>query len=360
MPSDSNNNGPPQPNPVLTAYEGYIRDTPLVTRYVLNSLVISYFLSFFVNPAYALANIPLFTIFKFELYRVITSPLICTDILSLFFAFMGFMNHGIRLEQSMGSSLFAVLFFSLTLVSNALFLIISVILWGLTNSQGYLVGASMGIWSVLLAIIAVECSQAPPDTQRRLFFLTVPTLYYPLVLLALFSMFAGVKLAYCLGVAVGYAYGYGKLDRIKVSTDRVKRWESHESGGCLRGFVGRPGWVSVSMASGAGAWSEAGVAGNSGGSSESSGFQMFGPRGGRGASDDSSSGGPGPHPPPADPAASKSSFPSTGGRSLGGGQRGLLSRGSKSPKTPEERAALLERAAERRRQQQREDGDSAV
>eukprot|EP00804_Cyclotella_cryptica_P001943 CCRYP_007373-RB/>CCRYP_007373-RB protein AED:0.38 eAED:0.38 QI:244/0.5/0.6/1/0.5/0.6/5/0/336 len=336
MPSDSNNSGPPQPNPILTAYEGYIRDTPLVTRYVLNSLLISFFLSFFVNPAYALANIPLFTIFKFELYRVLTSPLICTDILSLFFAFMGFMNHGIRLEQSMGSSLFAVLFFSLTLVSNLLFLIISIILWGLTNSQGYLVGVSMGIWSVLLAIIAVECSQAPPDTHRRLFFLTVPTLYYPLVLLALFSMFAGVKLAYCLGVAVGYAYGYGKLDRIKVSTDR----ESHESGGCLRGFIGRPGWVSVSMASGTGAWSEGG--------------------GGRGSAADSSSGGPGPHNPPADPAASKSSFPSSGGRSLGGSQNGLLSRGSKSPKTPEERAALLERAAERRRQQQRDDADSAV
>jgi hypothetical protein len=62
----------------------------------------------------------------------------------------------------------------------------------------------MGIWSVLLAIIAVECAQAPPDQKRKLFFLTVPAVYYPMVLLALFSMFAGVKLAYCLGVAVGY------------------------------------------------------------------------------------------------------------------------------------------------------------
>lgn len=204
MPSE--NSSPPQPNPVLTAYESYIRDTPLVTRYVLNCLLLSFFMSFLVNPAYALANIPLFTIFKFELYRVITSPLICTDILSLFFAFMGFMNHGIRLEQSMGSSLFGCLFFSLTLVSNGLFLAISVLLWGLTNSESYLVAASLGIWSVLLAIIAVECAQAPPDSKRRLFFLTVPALYYPLVLLALFSMFAGVKLAYCLGVAVGYVF----------------------------------------------------------------------------------------------------------------------------------------------------------
>eukprot|EP01082_Thalassiosira_pseudonana_P009379 g8299.t1.1.5e17418a g8299 g8299.t1 contig29:183337-184314(-) len=221
MPNENNSNGPPQPNPVLTAYEGYVRDTPLLTRYILNSLLLSYLLSFFANPAYALANIPLFTIFKFELYRIFTSPLVCADILSLIFAFMGFMNHGIKLEQSVGSCMFGVLFFTLTVASNVLFLLVSVLLWGLTNSESYLVGASMGIWSVLLAIIAVECSQAPPDTKRKLFFLTVPTLYYPLVLLALFSMFAGVKLAYCLGVAVGYAYGYGKLDRLKVKVERV-------------------------------------------------------------------------------------------------------------------------------------------
>ena len=102
-----------------------------------------------------------------------------------------------------------------------------------------------------------------------------------------------------------------------------------------------------------------------------SGFQMFGPRGGRGANDgESSSGGPGPYRAPSDPTSntSKSSFPSSGGRALGGGSTGdggLLSRGKKSnpPKTPEEKAALLERAAERRRQQQQqseEEGVSAV
>ena len=146
---------------------------------------------------------------------------------------MGFMNHGIKLEQSVGSCMFGVLFFTLTVASNVLFLLVSVLLWGLTNSESYLVGASMGIWSVLLAIIAVECSQAPQDTKRKLFFLTVPTLYYPLVLLALFSMFAGVKLAYCLGVAVGYAYGYGKLDRLKVKVERVSlQWSDLEICDC--------------------------------------------------------------------------------------------------------------------------------
>ena len=99
-PRDNNNAGPPQPNPVLTAYESYCRDTPLVTRYVLNVTVLSFLAGFLFSPAYLLANIPIFTIFKFQLYRIITSPLICTDILSLFFTFMGFMNHGVKLEVS--------------------------------------------------------------------------------------------------------------------------------------------------------------------------------------------------------------------------------------------------------------------
>ena len=279
------------------------------------------------------------------------------------------MNHGVRLEQSMGSTLFAVLFFTLTIVTNILFLIISILLWGLTNSDSYLSMASLGIWTVLLGIIAVECSEAPPDTKRKLFFLEVPAVYYPLVLLALFSMFAGVKLAYCLGVAVGYAYGYGKMDRWKVKVEtvsakdacmlcciyiifiaslnllffycfQVRKWENREQGGCLSGFVQRIGYVTLGMASGPNAWLI-----GSGGPSDSA----------------SSGGGPAPVRAPADPADSTPSFPSSGGRSLGGGSRGgLLSRGTKTPKTHEERAALLERAAERRRQQKQEEGDPGV
>lgn len=214
---------PPDSNPVLSAYESYVQNTPLVTRYVLNSVVISYFMSFFVDPTFALANIPYFTIFRIQLYRILTSPFVCSSILNLFFAFMGFMNNGVKLEQSMGSALFGVLFFKLTIVTNLVFLIVSFLLWGLTNNEGYLAGVSVGVWTVLLSIIAVECAQAPPNSKRKLFFFEVPVLYYPLVLLALFSLFAGFRLSYCLGVAVGYLQGFGKLDRWKVKVEKVSR-----------------------------------------------------------------------------------------------------------------------------------------
>ena len=68
----SSGNEPPPPNPVLTAYEAFLRDTPLVTRYTMTTLCISWVVSFFFDPTFAIANIPRFTIFKFEIYRLNT------------------------------------------------------------------------------------------------------------------------------------------------------------------------------------------------------------------------------------------------------------------------------------------------
>lgn len=332
--SNNNNSGPPPANPILTGYESYCQSTPLVTRYVLNAVVISFLFSFIFSPALLFANIPIFTIFKLQLYRIITSPLLCENVLNLFFAFMGFMNHGVKLEQSLGSSMFAVLFFTLTIATNVLFLIIEILLWGLTNNEAHLLSASMGIWVVLLGIIAAECAQAPPDTIKKLFFLEIKAVYYPMVLLGLFSLLGGPRLSYCLGVAVGYGYGYGKLDRYKVRVERVRKWENRDQNGCLSGFVSRPGFITIGSATGPMAWQEG--------------------SGGGGGSDAGASSAAGAVRAPEDPGAPR--FPSSGGRSVGGSRGGLLSRSPK--KTPEERAALLERAAERRRNQQ--EGESSV
>jgi len=334
----NNNAAPPQPNPVLTAYESYCQSTPLVTRYVLNTIMITFLCSFFFSPAILLANIPIFTVFRFQLYRILTSPLLCENFLNLIFAFMGFLSHGVKLEQSLGSSMFCLLFFTLTIATNVLFLIITILLWGLTNQEAHLSSVSMGIWVVLLGIIAVECAEAPEGTKRKLFVLEIKAIYYPLVLLAIFTMLSGPRLSYFLAVGIGYAMGYGKLDKFKVSVERVRKWENREQNGCLSGFINRPGFITMSSASGPNAWLVQEGSGDGNGSGSAGAVRA-----------------------PEDPAAAPS-FPSSGGRSLGGSSTtGLLSR-ARSPKkkTPEERAALLERAAERRRQQQSGEGESVV
>lgn len=330
---------PPQPNPVLTAYESFVRDTPLVTRYTLTTLFLSYVLSFFFDPTFALANIPRFTIFNFEIYRVVFSPLVCTNILSLLFAYISFLDNGKRLEHSMGSTAFAWLMLSLAFYTNISFLLICFLLYGLVGEEGFLHMNSYGIWIILLALIAIECCKAPQGSQRRLFFFTVPTLYYPLALFALFSLFGGFHLAYLLSIGVGYAYGHGHLDRFKVSESRFKQWEDTT----LANFTRREGWVVGQAATGSNAWNNVGEGGGRGG------FQLFSPPGRQEDAASSSGGGPtGAVRTPAEPVQ-PAGFPKVSGRVLGG--TGTSRRQTSSA---EARAARLE-AIERRAAEETED-----
>lgn len=198
---------PPPPNPVLSAYEGFVRDTPLVTRYTLTTLLVSWFISFFMSPSLALGTIPYFCVFKFELYRIILSPLVCESTLTLIFAYICFIDNGKRLEFSMGSTAFGWYMLTLGLMTNVAFMLLMFVFYGLSGEQGFLWKRSSGIWTILFGLIATECTKAPPNSQRRLFFITVPTIYYPLALWALFVLLGGIDFAELISIGVGYAYG---------------------------------------------------------------------------------------------------------------------------------------------------------
>uniref|UniRef100_A0A7S4NJ43 Derlin n=1 Tax=Odontella aurita TaxID=265563 RepID=A0A7S4NJ43_9STRA len=241
---------PPDNNPVLSAYESFVRDTPLVTRYTLTTLTLSYMLSFFLNPSMALSNAVLWSIQRLELYRIVLSPLVCESGLTLIFAYMSFVDQGRRLEHSMGSAAFVALLLTLGGMANVAFLILMVVLYGLTGSQVFLIYPCYGIWVVLLGIIAVECSSAPPGTQRRIFSWEFEAKYYPLVVLGFFTLLGGLRVGEGIGMAIGYAYGYGYLDQIKIRSSTCRAWED----GCLRNFAQKPGWVVGTAATGADAW----------------------------------------------------------------------------------------------------------
>uniref|UniRef100_A0A7S2I7V0 Peptidase S54 rhomboid domain-containing protein n=1 Tax=Helicotheca tamesis TaxID=374047 RepID=A0A7S2I7V0_9STRA len=349
----TNPSAPPQPNPVLSAYESFVRDTPLITRYTLTSQFVTWFLSFFVNPVNAISNIPLFTILHFELYRIITSPIVCTSLLSLIFAFISFTTHGKTLEQSLGSAAFGTLILTLSLLTNILYLVIAFTMYFITSSQICLIMPCSGIWIILLGLIAIECSCAPADSKRKLFVVEVPTLYYPLALLGLFTLFGGINFSYVISVGVGYAYGRNKLDFLKVNQNKLNRWEES---GCLRNFAGRQGWVKGMAALGGSAWDNLpGGSGSAGGGGSGDGWSptsfFQGQRTGQSGNDGggasaASGGGPGEVSKPKDPAAP--TFPSGGGRSLGGTTR----RGAHP--SSETRAAMLEAAS--RRAQMAEEG----
>jgi membrane associated rhomboid family serine protease len=147
--------GPPAPNPFLSAYESFKQNTPYLTRTILSIQAVSYLASWFINPHYALANIPQFAVFQFEIYRVVLSPLVNTTLISLIFAFLSFTEMGKRLEYSMGTVAFGWFCLGVAMISNLGFLAVSLLLYMVSGGeQGYLLSSASGIWLILFGAIA--------------------------------------------------------------------------------------------------------------------------------------------------------------------------------------------------------------
>lgn len=294
---------PPPDNPVLTAYEGFVQSTPLVSRYTMTTLVVTYLISWFIDVSFAVSNIPYFALNRLELYRIFLSPLICSSIFTLALAYFSFVDHGKRLEFSVGSAQFLCLIGSLGCVINVAHIVLMYFLWMVTGDKSWAFTPASGIWTILFPLICIECVKSPPQSVRRLFMWTVPTLYYPLVLLGIFSLLGGIQIANALAVAAGYAYGYGHLDKMKVPDARAKQWEET----VLANFARRDGWVVGHAATGAAAWNDVG----SGGGGSAPGFFSQSATGGEERAGLLGSGA----------TAGGDVFPSGSGRQLGGPTR---------------------------------------
>jgi len=145
-----------------------------------------------------------------------------------------------------------------------------------------------------------------------------------------FSLFSGgFNVPLAISVAVGYAYGWKKLEFLKVSQTKLNSWEGT---GCLVNFASRPGWIKGHAASGASAWAlPTGESDESGGGWTPTAFRT--------ANGDDA--GPGEVSKPKDPA--KPSFPKGPGMTLGGTTR-------RAQPSNAARATMLEAAAARRAQ----------
>jgi membrane associated rhomboid family serine protease len=266
----SNFDTPPQDNPILTAYESYQKDTPFITRTIMSAQAVSYVVNIFFDSSFAFANKPVFTIYKYEVYRIITSLFICSSFFSLIFAYFSFVPVGKRLELSTGSTEFACNFLTIGVLTNVLYLVVTVLLDTLVAGQYWLILPSFGLWNSLFGLIAMECTRAPQGSMRKVLFFTVPTIYYPLALWIIFTLMSGfsLSLAHLISIGLGYAFGYGYLDQLNISKSRCKIWEEKYLENLITSQ--EMNFVISSTAMGSGAWSE-----ETGGDSSVSGESIF-------------------------------------------------------------------------------------
>mmetsp|Transcript_29360 Transcript_29360/g.65727 ORF Transcript_29360/g.65727 Transcript_29360/m.65727 type:complete len:404 (+) Transcript_29360:62-1273(+) len=178
------------PNPALEWYKEWSGRTPLVTRYILQTLGVLYLLSWATSSlTLGLINIPYSTILKFQLYRLFLAPLVGNSLLSLVFAAIWLSSMGAKVENAFGSAKFASVILMVGTFANAGFAIFCFLMAALGTYEA-LFFTCQGFWVVLLGLIAVESLESGVPT-RQLFMIPyqIPTKYYPLALYGLFFAF---------------------------------------------------------------------------------------------------------------------------------------------------------------------------
>jgi membrane associated rhomboid family serine protease len=225
-------------NPILSAYETYFTSTPLVTRLILNTATVCYILSYFIDTNQILSCIPSQAILHLQFYRFFSSPFLCDGLIALLFSYISLLQHGVRLELSMGSTNIAAMVLALSLMPSVLFSTFAI----LTHNSFLMSVPFGGIWNIVFTVVAVECSFAPRGETRRFCMVDVQTRYYPCVFLGLVILFSGgtFPYAYILSVIAGYLYGFGKLDFFKMGWERRKELETN---GLLRTFTSMQGFT---------------------------------------------------------------------------------------------------------------------
>jgi membrane associated rhomboid family serine protease len=147
-----------QSNPLLNYYEEFSNKTPYVTKVTMIWLLVAYLISWFIASDKVLANTPYFTVYNFEIYRLIFSPLVSNSIFNIVLAAMSFPALGAKMETSLGSGAFLVLLLTLSLITNIVFAVVCVVMYLFGSAEAIFYECS-GFWLILFGLITMDCIQ---------------------------------------------------------------------------------------------------------------------------------------------------------------------------------------------------------
>lgn len=246
-------NGQAQPQAggsVLSSFNSWKASVPFVTRSVLLAVSVLGLLALFgLDFGDYLANQPVYTLYSFEIYRLVFSLFVDNSIISVVFMWLFFPAMGARMEQQQGSAPFAWTLLSSALAINLgfLFVCLTLAIFGMSSAMYYVCS---GFWSILFTLITLDCL-ATPDMPRRLLCIPVdiPGMYFPFAIYAFFCLFGGFKLDLLLGIGVGFGFEKGYLDRIKPTEGYIESMEATEGNMLYTAARSNEGYIFAANAS---------------------------------------------------------------------------------------------------------------
>ena len=200
---------------------------------------------FFPHVSFYLSNIPALTIKQYQLWRLITTSFITTNLINMILGFIVWTKDAISLEKTLGTIRYIFIF-----ILNSIFInLISCFLAFLFSSENFQIFHysyvhkvnNSGIWPIIICETTLLCLNNP-DSKIKLLFVPSPVRakYYPFIIIILLTLINNFRINF--GIVSGFFYGiiyYFLLqNKFSISEGVTKKLEKSCLFRCLIGLNG--------------------------------------------------------------------------------------------------------------------------
>lgn len=197
---------------------------PFFTRALLSLVIAFYLVSWFIPTAFLACCS--YQVTRLQLWRVFTSPLAVRGILELLFGILVTYQQLPALELQLGTLSCLCMYSTITALINTLYVVVNVVITVASGSSlGRAGGCVSGLWAPFMALLTIQTRRSSQESMSFWGMCNIPTKWYPLFLVALFSLLGSDPISLLAGVAVGYAYESGRCGALQLGDARLQGWD---------------------------------------------------------------------------------------------------------------------------------------
>lgn len=210
---------------------------PLFVKIIVFLTLIFFSIGLFTQfISFYLVNIPYFTIFYFQIWRLFTTPFITTGFLGIIFSLLFWYRDAVKEEREKGTIKYMLRFFMLSffieIIYSLIMLIISIIIQNSIMMRIKMTPTGIrneGLWPILMCDLTLLCLSHPDQDMRFFFFpCIIKAKFYPLVLFLIFTVLSGFNIDFEIlcGISFGFLYNYYLSDKLAISNNFALKVEN--------------------------------------------------------------------------------------------------------------------------------------
>jgi membrane associated rhomboid family serine protease len=215
-----------------------------ITLYIINR--------FAFNLSLYISNIPFYTIYKYQIWRLFSTSLMNTGIINIALSLVLWIKLGAILEDSTGTILYLFIFIiNSTLIQIIYTILIFVISLVIKNKNILLlkldnnnIVTNSGIWPYIISELTLLSLSNPNQIIKLFFFPDIKAKFYPIIVFIIFALLNNliIDLEVFCGILYSFLYHFFIKSKLNFSKKCIKNLEDSK---CIKCFSKCGGFISI-------------------------------------------------------------------------------------------------------------------